>query len=56
MSATIIFSAAILTCCTDNSSDDHSNNNQWGVEMLTFKVNNSNDVVLKKWKVASSTS
>ena len=48
---TIIISAATLTCCnTENSSNDYSGNNQWGAEILTFKVNDSSDefIIMKK--------
>ena len=44
LAAIIVFSAATLTGCKK----DNPNNNQWGAETLTFKVNNSNEVLMKK--------
>lgn len=44
LAATIVFSAATLAGCKK----DNPNNNQWGVETLTFKVNNSSDEIIMK--------
>lgn len=44
LAATLICSTATLTGCEKDS----VGNDQWGAETLTFKVNNSSDVLMKK--------
>ncbi len=49
LAAIIICGASLLTGCKkENPVNNNPNNNQWGAETLTFKVNNSTDIIMKK--------
>ena len=49
LAAIIICGVILLTGCKkENSSTVNPNNNQWGAETITFKVNNSSDIIMKK--------